>query len=367
MKILYIANIRLPTEKAHGIQIMKMCEAFASTGVDVELVVPRRLNTIKQNTFEYYNVQENFKITRLPTLDMVRFGKFGFLIQSISFANLATIYSLFKKQDVIYSRDEIALYFLSFFRKNLVWETHTAKTNFIAKRVINKSKKNVSITQGLKDFYIKNYEINSKKVLVAPDGVDLEDFQIEKNKSKNRVKLNLPQDKKIILYTGHLYSWKGVNTLIDSARFLDKDTKLYLVGGTEKDIAKIKKQTLKDESIVVIGNKPHSEIFYWQKSADVLIISNTAREDISKYYTSPMKLFEYMASETPIVSTSLPSIKEVLNENNSVLVEPDNPKKLAEGINKVLKDKELGKRISKQARLDVMDYTWAKRAKNILN
>ena len=44
MKILYIANIRLPAEKAHGIQIMKMWEAFADLGYGVELVVPWRFN-----------------------------------------------------------------------------------------------------------------------------------------------------------------------------------------------------------------------------------------------------------------------------------------------------------------------------------
>lgn len=34
MKLLYIANIRIPTEKAHGIQIMKMCEAFTNLKID---------------------------------------------------------------------------------------------------------------------------------------------------------------------------------------------------------------------------------------------------------------------------------------------------------------------------------------------
>jgi len=36
-EILYIANIRLPTEKAHGLQIVQNCEAFADAGVDVTL------------------------------------------------------------------------------------------------------------------------------------------------------------------------------------------------------------------------------------------------------------------------------------------------------------------------------------------
>ena len=63
-KIIYIANVRLPTEKAHGIQTTKMCEAFGNYGLEVELVIPWRFNKIKENTFNYYGVKENFKIKK---------------------------------------------------------------------------------------------------------------------------------------------------------------------------------------------------------------------------------------------------------------------------------------------------------------
>ena len=61
MKILYLAQIRLPTEKAHGIQIMKTCEAFAEQGAEVVLVVPSHRGDIRQDPFEYYRVKRNFK------------------------------------------------------------------------------------------------------------------------------------------------------------------------------------------------------------------------------------------------------------------------------------------------------------------
>ena len=64
MKIYYIANARMPTEKAHGIQIIYMCKAFADAGMDVELVIPRRLNPIKDDPFDYYGVKRNFRIIR---------------------------------------------------------------------------------------------------------------------------------------------------------------------------------------------------------------------------------------------------------------------------------------------------------------
>src|SRR3989338_7599122 len=104
MKFLYIAKVRLPTERAHGLQIMKMCGEFAKLA-DVELVVPRRLNPIKDNPFVYYGVNKNFKITRLPVLDLVKFGRFGFWLESLIFSKIAALYLLFKKADIIYGRD----------------------------------------------------------------------------------------------------------------------------------------------------------------------------------------------------------------------------------------------------------------------
>ena len=73
-----------------------------------------------------------------------------------------------------------------------------------------------------------------------------------------------------------------------------------------------------------------------------------------------------MASKRPIVASDLPSIREILNEENAVLVEPNNPEALAEGIKKILQNPELADKISKQAFRDVQNYTWQKRAQKIL-
>ena len=77
MKIAYIQNVRIPTERAHGIQIMKMCEALARLGHDVELIVPRRSNLLKENPFNYYGIRKTFKIRKLPCLDLIPLNKYG--------------------------------------------------------------------------------------------------------------------------------------------------------------------------------------------------------------------------------------------------------------------------------------------------
>jgi glycosyltransferase involved in cell wall biosynthesis len=78
-----------------------------------------------------------------------------------------------------------------------------------------------------------------------------------------------------------------------------------------------------------------------------------------------MKLFEYLASRTPIVASDLPSLREVLNENNSILVTPDEPVKLAAGIKLILADPALADILSRQASQDVLAYSWDERAKKL--
>ncbi len=368
MKIIYIANARMPTEKAHGIQIMKMCENFALHNMEVELVLPKRFNQIKEDSFKYYGIRRNFKIKKLPCLDLVPLdryiGHLGSWVESITFNLFVFPYILFKKADIIYTRDKFSL-FLILFKKNLFFEAHTFPKNyFLYSSFLKRFKKIIVITQKLKDFFIEK-RINTDKILVVPDGVDLEKFNIKDTQEECRRKLKLPLDKKIVLYTGHLYEWKGAQVLADSSQFLPEDMEIYFVGGTDEDVRKFKVQNSKLK-INIVGHKPYSEIPFWLKTADVLVLPNSSKQDISKHWTSPLKLFEYMASKRPIVASNLPSIKEILNGNNSLLVEPDNPEKLAEGVKGALKNPDFSAKISNQAFQDVQDYTWQKRAKKIL-
>lgn len=368
MKIIYIANLRLPTEKAHGIQVMKMCESFAQQGNELELVIPRRINPIKDDPFNYYGVARVFKIRKIPCLDLIPLDKYlghlGLWVESVSF-NLFTIpYIFLKKSDIIYTRDKFFL-FLSLLLKNLIFENHTfPRRYFLYHLFFKKLMGIVVITQKLKDLLIEQ-GISPEKVLVAPDGVDLEEFDIKETKEQCRQRLNLPQNKKIILYTGHLYQWKGAQTLAEASSYLPEDADIYFVGGTAQDIKEFETQNSKLK-IKIIGHRPHAEIPYWLKAADVLVLPNSGKEDISKFWTSPIKMFEYMASGKPIISSDLPSIREILDEKNAVLVEPDNSGALASSIEKVLQSPDLSGRISAQALRDVQKYSWSNRAKNIL-
>jgi len=369
MKLIYIANIRVPTEKAHGIQIVKMCEAFGNSGLKLELVISWRFNEIKEDTFNFYGVKRNFKIKKIFSLDLIPLSipKICFWIQSLTFSISVFFYLLFKKADIIYSRDSFSLYLLSFLKRNIVLELHTFPKNLLLhKRVFKKSKAIIVITDKLKELLIKK-GINKNKILVAPDGVDIEKFNIDISKEEARKKMNLPQDKKIVLYTGHLYEWKGAQILADASKLLDNNTLIIFVGGTENDVKEFKNRNIDKNNLLILGHKPYSEIPYYLKTSDVLVLPNSGKTEISRNWTSPMKMFEYMVSKRPIIASDLPSIREILNENNAILVKSDSLEALSQGIKQTLKNQAFSDKILIQAYQDVQKYSWIKRSKKIIN
>ena len=83
-------------------------------------------------------------------------------------------------------------------------------------------------------------------------------------------------------------------------------------------------------------------------------------------YASPLKLFEYMAAQRPIVASDLPALREVLSpDENAVLVTPGSAPALAAGIRRVLDDPALATRVASRALATVADFSWDRRAERL--
>lgn len=376
MKITYLANARIPTEKAHGIQIMKMCQAFVKQGSDLELVVAMRFNPQYRNIdpFDFYSISKKFKIKRLLLLDMVarrlKLGGLSVLIQNTTFALSAFLYLAWKKQDILYTRDQFSSFLLMPLKKNIVYEMHTMPKRALGayKVLFKRVFRIVAITHRLKLDLIK-LGVNPKKIIVAHDGVNIEDYEFTENTNKTRQELEVTADKKIVMYVGHLYEWKGVYTLAQATSFLPDNVQVVYVGGTRKDIKSLKTYIRNKNlrNITIKSTQPHNTVPRYLQVADVLLLPNSAKKRISRLYTSPIKLFEYMASKRPIVASRLPSIEEILDDTTSELVEPDDVKALADGIKNTLNNSERAQKRAKQAWELVHKYTWDNRARSILD
>lgn len=355
MKLLYTTSIIYPSTLANRIQILQMAKELNNQlGFD-NFVLSGKSIVLKDNNINLKNINGSSR-------------SFIFSIKCLILA---------KKEKIkyIFCREEKLLFFIVLYNKLFfhlkvvfIYEAHEIREKkcFWCSYMLKNVNKIIVLTSFIKDTFIKKFNVDENKILVASDAVDLEKFNVEISKENARKNVNLSPDKKIVMYTGHLYDWKGVQILADANRFLKKNVVVVFVGGKSNDLKKFKLKNSKYKNILILGQKPYKEIPFYLKSADVLILPNSGKKKISKYYTSPMKMFEYMASNVPIVASNLPSIMEILNNSNALLVKADNSKKLSEGINKILEDDVLGSKISKQAYEDVKKYTWKKRVENIL-
>ncbi|MBP9822428.1 MAG: glycosyltransferase family 4 protein [Candidatus Pacebacteria bacterium] len=371
MRITYLANVRLPTERAYGIQIINMCRAFSLAGIDVSLFFPYRISrAIRQNIFEYYSVEETFKAKRLWALDFYLpsfLNKFAFHLKNFFSAVSLAWCAFFAKSDFVYSRDELPIFLLSFLRNNLCFEAHTFSDarRFYYRRFKNKKVRIIVISDSLRQVFIRE-GFDPVNIMVAPDAVDLEVFGKQLSKTESRVGVGLPLTGDIVMYSGHLFEKKGAITLAESARYLP-DTFFVFIGGTERGINQFNKKYSSRKNIIIVGHKPHKDIPRYLQAADVLVLPNSGEESVSDKFTSPLKLFEYMASRRVIIASDLPVLREVLNESNSVLVAPDSPDILFKNIKYVLSNPELQDKLSNQAYEDVSGKTWNRRAVNIAN
>jgi len=372
MKIDYIANVRIPTEKAHGLQIMKMCEAWGTEN-EVILWAPQRFNYIRKDPFDFYNVNHNFIIRKIFCIDLIPFvnilGRLAFWIQNISFAKLVTLCILFRHQDIIFTRDFWSAYALSLFGKKVTYEIHDSPNkNFITRYAFRKINKFIVTNYFKEHELIKDFGVLQKNILIAQNGVDINFFNTGKTKEECRKITSLPQDKKIVLYSGHLYSWKGAATLLESAKKMDRsDILTVFVGGTNEDVVRFQSKAGFSEDILILGHQEYSKIPYYLGSADVLVLPNTAKERISLYETSPIKLFEYMASGKPIIASKIPSIMETVGNKEVLFFEPDNADDLKEKILIVLDYPQDFINIINGAKELVVNYSWESRAHKILN
>lgn len=352
LKIVYVTSARLPTEKAHGLATVKICEAFAKNGYELDLVIPKLWRKKKEDIFIHYALEKNFNIVAIPCIDLIPLGfleKFFFLIQSLSFSLAAYVFAFLKyyrekNRIIFFSHDYIPLYFATFLPGSVFYDIHHFPgDNFMYARVMSKSCGFAVQTKWKIKELEKVFGVSPERVVYWPNGTDVEIFNVRRSRKEVREMLGLSKDKKLAIYAGSTQSWKGVDTLEKVQNFLPKDTQ-----------------------VLIVSNRPHSEIPLYLKAADVLVLPNTAKQKVSMYYTSPMKLFEYMASGTPIVASDVPSIREILDDTDAYFAKPDDPASFGEMIARALEHSSGAEEKGKRAQEKSKCYTWSARARIIL-
>ena len=382
MKLLYFADIRFPLERANGIQTMETCHALACRGHQVTLVVRPDTAAPPRDPFAYYGLPRNGNLTveSAPVAGPALARRAGYL----SFAIGRGLGG--QRADAIFTRDlGVAAALLRIprgLRPPLVYESHgyspevsdalpelvgTARKPGAAKlarlrareqRVWRSAEGYVTITEGLAH-QLRTRFGNRDRLAVVPDGA----------RAPGSPPDVVPRGDPTVGYAGHLYPWKGVDVLLESLARLPQARGL-IVGGHDKepDLERLKAAAGRlgiAARVTFTGPVAPSEVPQLLRKADVLALPNPASA-ISTFYTSPLKLFEYMAAGRPIVASDLPAIREVLrHEVTALLVQPGDPDALASAVRRLADDPLLGASLARAASAAVLDYSWERRAERI--
>jgi glycosyltransferase involved in cell wall biosynthesis len=371
-KLVYIARSRIPSERANCIQVLKMCAGFAAYA-DVRLIAPYYWEDARQRDalWDQFALARKFALTWLP------FPHAGERFAVRGFALAVAAYVRWERYSIAYTRDPLVAYNLARAGVRVGFEAHHLEEDRrypIWQKLVG----GTGNQPGLRGIFciskslMEDYQaagVGKELLHWAPDGVDLQRFEHPVECKEARLRLRLPAEGRIVCHCGHLYPGRGAEETVEALRELP-DVLLVMVGGIPADIARVRAFAAErglDRRVRWEGVVPNGRIPLYLWAADALVMPYTTRT-FTHRAMSPLKMFEYMAAQRPIVATDFPSIREVLRDGeNALIVAPDSARSIADGLRRVLDDPDLAERLAHQARRDVESYNWERRAATILD
>ena len=229
------------------------------------------------------------------------------------------------------------------------------KTRFIKliQKIIVKYVDKVIVTTNFIKQYTLNIGVKCNKIRVISNGADIELFNPSITTDNLKTKYNFI-GKKICMYTGRIDTWAGINIikkLLYKLQYEHPEVKFLLLGSGEK---KAQEYT----NAIILEELQHERIPKMLSMADVVLVPFPERE--FTHAASPLKLFEAMAMEKPVVASKLSGIEDIITHLvNGILVDPNNIDEWSEAILFLLNSEFVSRKIGEKAR-DTIEkkYDW---------
>jgi len=222
----------------------------------------------------------------------------------------------------------------------------TYKKLFLSK-VLKNANRIIALNKDYKNLISKRYILSKNKIIVIPNATD---FRIIKENKLRIRKL------KCLLFVGRFTSEKNITSIIEALSLLkNKDLRFFLAGDGEdkqKLITLIKELGLKKQ-VIFLGELNRKKLYKEYLKSDLVILP-------SKVECFSSVLLEAMATGVPIIASDIPGTRSVIKDNyNGILVEPT-PEKIAEAIDKLIKNPKLREKLARNGLKEVKKYSWDK-------
>jgi glycosyltransferase involved in cell wall biosynthesis len=323
----------------------------------------------------FYGVSSAFKTRWLRPLPVLGLGESSLgarLARGIPFAAFMGWRSNpFRPPFICYGRSQVALW--AAVRARRFWgsrasccriavELHNLPPSRSAWRLLEEVDAVFVISAALRDDIISAVPSLRGRIWVEHDGADVGVSPPDRATARAGLRLAEPGGP-VVVYTGRANAGKGIGVLLEAAHHLGRiNAQVVVVGKVYDEQFRVDAPP----NVTFTGFVSPSQIPTYLAAADVLVMPTT--DDLrSSAYTSPLKLFEYMAACRPIVASDLPVLREVLRDGSNALVYPSkDPAGLAAAVQRLWREPALSTALAERAWQDVQHYSWENRARRIL-
>lgn len=219
----------------------------------------------------------------------------------------------------------------------------------LEKKAIDKASAFISVSEATKKEFVKNYKIPPSMITVVYNGIDT-DFFKQTSYGNLKQKLRIGDDR-VLLYVGFSTPRKGLETLAQALNLsVERHFKLVMIGKWERGYKEkfYKMAGRNKHRIIEVGYVPEQDMPRYYSLADVFVLPS-----LLEGFGFP--LAEAMACGTPVISTNVGAIPEVVNRFG-VIIPPQNPRLLAEAIDGALVNKQFNNKFSLDGRKWISDY-----------
>lgn len=373
MRIACISTSAVPANTANSIQLMKVAHALQQTGATVQLFIPIKSGQPLPDWEElkaFYGLEQSFAITPLPAHS--RLKRYDFAWRAVGEAQHWQV-------EGIYTWLPQAALLALWRRLPVILEIHDLPTGklgpWLLRQVIQHpgKKRLLIITHALQQALEErlHLKIRPAEVLISPNGIEWHQY-VSLPAAEEARRLLKFVSQPTVMTTGHLYAGRGAALFLDlAARF--PHLQFIWVGGRPEDVTRWREITRQRqlENVTFTGFIPQSNLPLYQAAADILLmpyertIAGSSGGN-SASVCSPMKMFDYLAAGRAILTSDLPVLREVLNNDNAMFCQPDDVADWSAALDRLVNDPVLRQRLAARARQDARQYTWQARAANAL-
>jgi glycosyltransferase involved in cell wall biosynthesis len=381
---IYFIGEELPQPEAHLVQSTNAANAVANLGYSTVLVYPdkkakasnlinlaRPFQPRKTPTelVEYYNLHDKLKVAPLPMPWPIDRFSSKFTDSNTITCKYYLPFHILPTTKLVHSRN---WNFVKAAIKNgipAIYEHHHHEEKPFDPEIVKNPLLQIAVTvvDTIRESMIKN-GMPPEKVIKLHNGFNRLFMERQPEKAAEwRQKLLGDAHQKLVIYAGALQQFKGIDVLIDVAKEMP-NVQFVCAGGkpTEVEYYQQLVQEKQIHNIKFLGYILHNDLASLLQAADILAHPHCSGKAAT--FTSPLKLFDYFASGTPIVATEIPSLTEFQNTKAiAAWCEPDNPNKFAQSLQRVLETHPRKLEGYPDSIEFVKQFSWENRAAKILS